>query len=202
MSIPKIIFFDLGDVVCHFVPERRIKTLSERTGRSAQDLLTLFWSSGFSGRCDAGEYTSDQMRSFINTELELELSEAELAKIWQLAFEQNTEVCKIARKVSAQVKVAMLTNNPPILRNALPVWFPEIESLFDPILFSYELLATKPNAELFARVEDRIALHGSEILLIDDSPRNVEAAWGAGWQAIRFVDATDLISSLEELGFF
>ena len=51
----------------------------------------------------------------------------------------------------------------------------------DAIFASGEIGAMKPEAEAFARVETALAMAPEELLLIDDSPRNVEAAEKRGW---------------------
>ncbi len=200
MAIPKTILFDLGDVVCDFVPERRLSAFAQSTGREVDELAEMFWHSGFSARCDVGEYTAEQMLSVINQYTKMDFDEAQLMAIWSQAFETNGAVLRIAQRLSAAINVGMLTNNAPVLRNALPIWFPEIESLFEPVLFSCELMATKPEPELFAQVENRIGVSGSQLMLIDDSPKNVAAALAAGWQAIHFDNADLLVASLQESG--
>lgn len=202
MPIPKIILFDLGDVVCRFVPEHRIRFLSDLTEHSERDLMALFWNSGFSSKCDVGDYTLEKMCSFVNTGTGMAFSELELMDIWRRAFEVDHEVLKIAQKLSVSIDVGMLTNNPPLLRKSLPIWFPEIDALFDPIVFSYELGATKPNPEVFARMESLTAHNGSEILLIDDSQKNVAAATSADWQAIHYIGPRELEDSLTRNGLF
>ncbi len=110
------------------------------------------------------------------------------------------EVLEVARRLSANVSVGMLTNNPPLLRRALPIWFPQIESLFDPIAFSFELKAAKPDTKAFSRVESMTSLSGAELMLIDDSSANVRAAAMLGWQTIYFVGVTELEGDLARLG--
>lgn len=49
----------------------------------------------------------------------------------------------------------------------------------------------KPNAEYFAEVTRRLAVHPAQIRFWDDQMRNVEAAKDAGWQAYQFIDVAD-----------
>jgi hypothetical protein len=43
----EIILFDLGDVVCHFVPDERRTALSIRTGLTETQVEEKLWGSGF-----------------------------------------------------------------------------------------------------------------------------------------------------------
>src|SRR5947208_10986179 len=60
----------------------------------------------------------------------------------------------------------------------------------DGIFYSAHLGAKKPDAEFFARVQAAIGLRGEEILLIDDSRQNIDAALTAGWQALHWTKDT------------
>lgn len=52
--------------------------------------------------------------------------------------------------------------------------------------YSARLGVKKPDTEFFARVQAAVGLHNEEMLLIDDSSENVEAALRAGWQALHW----------------
>src|SRR3954447_3404357 len=54
----------------------------------------------------------------------------------------------------------------------------------DGIFYSARLGAKKPDIEFFAKVQANVGLSGEELLLIDDSLQNIEAASKAGWQAL------------------
>jgi putative hydrolase of the HAD superfamily len=56
----------------------------------------------------------------------------------------------------------------------------------DGIFYSARLGAKKPDMEFFARVQAAVGLRGDEMLLIDDSRQNTEAALRAGWQALHW----------------
>ena len=142
------------------------------------------------------------MCAFINEATHSNLAQSELMDIWRRAFALDLELFDIAKAVSAHTEVGILTNNPQLLRNAFPVWFPQIESLFDPIVFSFELRATKPDPRAFASAERRAACSGPELMLIDDSPANVEAATAFGWQAIHYTNASELKEKLAVIGVY
>src|SRR4051794_8173139 len=56
----------------------------------------------------------------------------------------------------------------------------------DGIFYSARLGAKKPDMEFFAKVQTAVRLSGEELLLIDDSRANVEAALTAGWRALHW----------------
>ncbi|MEM7017088.1 MAG: hypothetical protein AAF512_07065, partial [Pseudomonadota bacterium] len=149
---PKLIFFDLGDVLYQFVPALRLETFAQRVNMSESRLDELIWQSGLSSQFDAGGYTRQAMSRKISDVIDVELSDKEVADIWCKAFVLNQPVYELAERVSEFTRVGLLTNNPPALRAAIPTWMPEIEALFNPIIFSYELQATKPNPIVFETI--------------------------------------------------
>jgi putative hydrolase of the HAD superfamily len=56
----------------------------------------------------------------------------------------------------------------------------------DGIFYSARLGAKKPDLEFFAKVQAAVGLCGDELLLLDDSRRNVEGAMTAGWRALHW----------------
>jgi putative hydrolase of the HAD superfamily len=56
----------------------------------------------------------------------------------------------------------------------------------DGIFYSAQLGAKKPDMEFFATVQSAVALRGDEVLLVDDSRQNIDAALKAGWQALHW----------------
>ena len=56
----------------------------------------------------------------------------------------------------------------------------------DGIFYSARLGAKKPDVNFFVQVQAAVGLDGKELLLIDDSQQNVEAALKAGWRALHW----------------
>ena len=94
----------------------------------------------------------------------------------------------------------MLTNNAPLLKEAMPQHFSELAQLFDPILFSYQFGHVKPERELFEGVQTHLSAEPDEIVFIDDTSGHVAAAASLGWDAIQFRSAAELRRALIERG--
>ena len=58
-----------------------------------------------------------------------------------------------------------------------------LQGLFDHEFLSYRLGLVKPDAAIFEKVVDELALHPSQIVFLDDNELNVRAACGAGLDA-------------------
>jgi 2-haloacid dehalogenase len=71
---------------------------------------------------------------------------------------------------------------------------------FEYIALSGRLKLVKPQPEIYAHLQERIARPAAECLFIDDSLGNVEAALQCGWQAIHFTGPEALRVKLMQLG--
>jgi putative hydrolase of the HAD superfamily len=60
----------------------------------------------------------------------------------------------------------------------------------DGMLHSARVGAAKPHPAFFARVRAAVGLRGDELLLVDDTERNVVAARAAGWRALHWTPDT------------
>ncbi|HEX2561651.1 HAD-IA family hydrolase [Phenylobacterium sp.] len=70
-----------------------------------------------------------------------------------------------------------------------------LKDRFDAIHYAAELGCAKPDPAFWAAVQQRTGFAPSDLLLIDDSPRNVESAEVAGWAAVLW-DGTEALSAV------
>lgn len=197
--LPELVFFDLGDVAARFVPERRLPVLRALAEDSTVDLEEAIWGSGLSGRFDAGEFTADEMAAELAHVMGGAPAREALVAAWCRAFEPDPDVLAVA--AALPTRTGLLTNNPPLLEEGLADHLAPIASAFDPLLFSSRLGARKPDARVYARAAEHVGLAPSQLALIDDSARNVDAAHAAGWVAIHFTSCASLRETLHGLGW-
>ena len=98
---------------------------------------------------------------------------------------------------SAGIRVYLATNQEH-LRAAYLMERLGLAEHVDGIFYSARLGAKKPDMEFFARVQAAVGLRGEEMLLIDDSRQNVDAALGAGWQGLHWTkdSSPEIVRSL------
>lgn len=86
---------------------------------------------------------------------------------------------------SAGIRVYLATNQEHLRAEHLMARQLLAESV-DGIFYSARLGAKKPDPEFFIRVQAALGLSGDEILLIDDSLKNIDAAITVGWQTLHW----------------
>ncbi len=100
---------------------------------------------------------------------------------------------------SAGHRLSYLSNMPLPLAERLRREQP-LQHWFESGVFSNEVRLCKPDPAVFALAAAHYGESPADCLLIDDQPANVAAASAAGWQALRFTDASALTSALRQQG--
>jgi glucose-1-phosphatase len=199
------VLFDLGGVVCRFDAAARgaaFAALDPTGALTPEAVRGRLWHGEFVARCDEGAYTAAQMLGEIRRRLGLDVPDATVRAAWAAPFTLLPETVAVvdAVRAAARARVGLLTDNPPLLREALDERYPGLLARFDPALFSYEFGAQKPAPVLFAGVIARLGLPAGAILLIDDSPENIAGARAAGMQAEHFTSGAALRVALTTRG--
>jgi epoxide hydrolase-like predicted phosphatase len=109
----------------------------------------------------------------------------------------DPELVSLIEALRPRYKIGLLSNAP----DRLGTWLENdwgIKHLFDAIVYSAEVGMVKPDERMFRLILDQLAVQPSEALLIDDYPRNVEAALALGLEAIRFTGTEALVKELRQ----
>lgn len=109
------------------------------------------------------------------------------------------EVCQLARNLSKNYRLAMLSNH-------IKDWFEDflkennLDNVFDVLAPSYELKVSKPNPEAYEMVLKKLGVKSEEALFIDDELRNIDAAEKLGIKTIHFKNSEQLEKELKGMG--
>lgn len=195
---PEVIFFDLGDVVCRFHPERRLGALADACGLGAGEVRHALYESGLVGRWDRGLASAAEIHATLERELGYADGPAALHELWCSAFEPDDRVLALVDGLRP-LRTALLTNNDALLLEALPEVLPQIAARFEPLLFSCVLGATKPDPEAFTRALERVGCSPEAAVFVDDKAANVAGAEAVGITGLHFTGAAELATDLTGL---
>lgn len=117
-----------------------------------------------------------------------------------LPFETiNPEMVELVKRLRGQVRLALLSNATISLREHLHrLGWPA--HVFDVIGISAEIGRRKPGEAAYRWIAEQLGAPLERILLVDDKPRNVEAARAAGMLALQFTTAHELAEHLRGVG--
>ncbi|WP_406451909.1 HAD family phosphatase [Streptomyces sp. NBC_00876] len=195
---PEVILFDLGDVVCHYVPERRLEKLGAACGVSPGDVESALYATGLIDAWDLGDATAGRIHEVVRTELGFTGGLRALQELWATAFEPDHDVLRLVKAVRPR-RTALFSNNDALLLDALPRVMPQVAACFDAWIFSCDLGAKKPNPRAFQQALSALSASPGETLFIDDKSANAEAAENCGITALQFRGAAELEENLAPL---
>jgi HAD superfamily hydrolase (TIGR01509 family) len=188
---------DLGGVVAHFRPDRRLFALSRLTGLPEDVVHQRLFTSGFDHDAEVGRFDTDTIVDAIEKQLDCRIASTDLIDAWSMAFEPNLELLEL---LSAQPwPRALFTNNGPMLDLCIRGPLAVLATHVDRVICSWHLQATKPNVDSFARAAERLGAPPARLVLLDDSTINAETAVASGWHSITFATIDGVCVGLQAL---
>jgi FMN phosphatase YigB (HAD superfamily) len=187
----RILVTDLGSVLFDFDPGHRLDLLSERTGLPGDELHRRLFESGFETRCEAGEFTAEEIHAEVGARIGFDGDLEELSELWTSAFRLNGPVLEIL--VETGLPLAIFSNNGPLFADFFDARYPEAAQWFRHRFFACRLKVRKPEDAAYAAVEAglRSAFDASprDLLFIDDNRQNTAKGAARGWQVHTFANA-------------
>ncbi len=116
----------------------------------------------------------------------------------KIVLNLNEEVFTILKKIKEKKRYNLicLSNINPSHLNILKNKFWGIMEYFNELVFSNEYHSVKPDQEIYKIILQKTQCMPEEILLIDDSIENIEAAKKIGFQGILYKNINDLSEKL------
>ena len=179
--------FDLGGVVFRLDKMIAIKRFKEIGVTQVEEFLDDYAQKGIFGDLEAGKLTAEQYRDELSQIVGKQLTMKQLEYAWTgyaaELYQRNFDALLRLRREG--FPVALLSNtNPFMMRWVRSNEFDGnghgIEHYFDRLYLSYEMRMMKPSPEIFKAMIEGEETAPDNILFIDDSARNCEAAAALG----------------------
>jgi FMN phosphatase YigB (HAD superfamily) len=189
------ILFDLGGVLLPFDRERRVTAIVDKLGVS-EDAVRDMFAGKLPHLMDLGRVDESDFAIAFSEMAERPVSSATARELLLSVFEApNGALWRVAGDLRAKAVVGGFSDNPAFVAALFPPG-----AVLEPMIFSAEIGAAKPSDAAFAAAEARLGCSGGDILFIDDSAANVEAARRRGWDAIQFLSNDKVMAGLAERG--
>jgi epoxide hydrolase-like predicted phosphatase len=201
----KAVVFDIGGVLEHVDdaawPQLWVSRWERRMGKPPGSVLSALARDEPTGAAETGELSEAALRDRYARALGLDDDRADemMAEMWD-AYCGRLDV--VMRDFVAGLRRRFTT---AILSNSMDGARREeqrrhgFEDLVDVVVYSHEEGVAKPDPAIFRLVEERLGMEPPELVLVDDSAINVEAARACGWRAVRHADAESTIRALTRL---
>lgn len=202
MNRPTLVIFDMDDVLCHYDLGRRLRSLAALADVTARDVRAAVWDSGFEDLADQGGYA--EIENYLK-EFSARLGHPITLDQWiearRIAMEPKEDVLELAGKLAKQAKLAIYTNNGPVVKEHLGQLFPKAAEIFSQRFCSYEFGTKKPDPKSYTKLLDILGQAPQDCWFIDDKKSNVEGARLAGLRAYHFTGIEGLIAEAKHQGF-
>ena len=181
------VVFDLGGVVFRLDKSIAIQRFKEVGVTRVEEFLDDYAQKGIFGDLEAGKLTAEQYRDELSRIVGKPLTMEQLEYAWTgyaaELYQRNFDA--LLRLRNEGFPVALLSNtNPFMMRWARSNGFDGnghgLDYYFDRLYLSYEMRMMKPAPEIFEAMIDGEGTDPGNILFIDDSARNCEAAAALG----------------------
>ena len=182
----KQIWFDFGNVFIPINPERTEKALKECGVQfTAEDIQNI--NEGF----EVGDVSSAQFFHEIASSCKHLQSTAAIAHAWNELLGEITDPTLFLKKLSKSYDLCLVSNTNEahikhIRKQAGPFLWNSFVEKFEALFLSYEIGHRKPDASYFNYVLKHMNAQPEEILFVDDSPANSEAAEAVGINTFLF----------------
>ena len=179
----KTILFDLGGVVITLDQGQAIRRFQQLGLADAQQRLDPYQQSGIFGQLEEGQITTEDFRREFSQLVGYEATHNQCAYAWQGYAKEvpQRNLDALLRLRAEGYRVVLLSNtNPYMMEWAESDRFDgkghPLSYYFDACYLSYQLKMMKPAEMIFREVLRREKTFASEVLFVDDGPRNVMVA--------------------------
>ncbi|MBR0244850.1 MAG: HAD family phosphatase [Bacteroidales bacterium] len=201
----KAIVFDIGGVLINLDMDGCIRAFRRNLGFDRiTELLDPCHQKGVYGDMEAGLVSADEFRAEVLRDSRPGSQPEDVDRsMLALLAGMAPDTVETLKALKERYPLYLLSNNNPIAMGHILRMFRDYgidpETTFREQFISCEMKMLKPSARIYEAVVARIGLPADEILFVDDSETNVEAARKAGLQARTFVPGTKLSALLSEL---
>ena len=196
---PTIVLLDIGGVL---VELGGLTALRRMLGEhlSDEDLHALWAASEAVLQYETGRSDAQTFAAHVVNELKIDLEPHDFLKDFeQWPIRLQPGAMELLRAIPATYRPSALSNTNDIHR-ARAADVLGLDGVFHRRYFSHELGFMKPNPRIYEAVLDDLKVDARNLLFIDDSQTNVEAARAIGMQAHLAVDARHARAVLEDCG--
>ena len=194
----RAIVFDLGGVLIDLSYENCVRAFVEVLGfERIYELLDLSHQQGIYGDMEAGLITADEFRAAVLRDSRPGAVPSDVDRCMAaLLTGMDPAKVPLLERLAQKYPLYGLTNNNEISVARMHEIYEENgldwQRVFRKEFISCRMKLMKPGRKIFDAAAAEIGFPPAEILFVDDSQKNVDGARAAGWQAVLYVQGTDL----------
>ncbi|MGM9736364.1 MAG: HAD family hydrolase [Candidatus Cryptobacteroides sp.] len=198
------IIFDMGGVLVDLDLKACSDAFKQELGfMKIDEILDACHQKGIFNDFEGGLVTADEFRAYVLANSRPGCTSEDVDKaMWKLLVGIAPEKVELLRRLATERRLYMLSNNNPISMVCARRIFAEagipIDRIFSKCYLSFEMKMLKPSKEFYEAVAADIALPKQDLIFIDDSLANVEAAASVGIRSLHYKPGESLSGMIEK----
>lgn len=200
----KALIFDMGGVLVDLDMDACRNAFKYDLGfDEIEQILDPCHQKGVIGDLEEGRITGDEFRDYVIAGSRPGVTREDVDQaFYKILVGIAPYKIDMLRKLSEKYDIYMLSNNNEVAIKRSREMFEEagfsMNSDFKKCYLSYQMKMLKPSEGFYKAVMSDIGLPASEMVFVDDSQRNVDAAVAAGLPAIYYKPGSDLSQLLAD----
>ncbi len=201
----QFVYFDLGNILVSFDPQRSCQNVADLFGVSIDQARAAVYESGLEVSYETGRINEKEFLLAVIEQLGEGGGDVSLNRFLDALGDMFTPIESMRATLqavrNAGYRVGILSNT------CYAHWdwvnrqdWPVMEGPFDTEVLSYEAGAMKPDADIYAVAEQKAGVPPESLLFLDDKQENIDAAIARGWQAVQCFGGPGLVEQLVRLG--
>ncbi|MBI3300159.1 MAG: HAD-IA family hydrolase [Elusimicrobia bacterium] len=199
MPAPRVLFFDIGNVLVRFDLPGLLKDFAWAAGSSPWGVARLMWSRRLTDDVERGNLTGEGLHEVVREQTGFLGDLDEFRRLWCGRFKLETRSAALFRKLVRRRPVYLLSNTNQLHWEFIRRRYAFAREASGSVL-SFEVGARKPERAIYAAAAKAAGAAPEECLFIDDLAENVAGAKAAGMRALRFKTPARLEKDLADLG--
>ena len=203
MIVPRLelLLLDFDGVLARYERSRRCAHLAAGAGCAPSRVMEVLFASGLETAYDGGAITTADYLRRLGDGLGARIGEDAWIAARVAACQADPRILAMVAAVAMQCPVAVLTNNGPLMAQAIPHIVPGLFPMLDRrVLCSGMLGGRKPQPAVYTRALERLGARAAATLFVDDLFVNVQGARRAGLHADTVHDARSMRRVLSRYG--
>ena len=199
---PKILYFDLGNVLLYFSHERMCRQMADVAGISAEAVWRALFDSGLELRYETGEVTPRQFYEEFCRLTERRPPYEALERAASEIFALNVPLAALVAQLrAAGYKLGLLSNtNESHIEYFASGRYGLIPGTFHVLAYSCRLHAAKPDAKIYLAAAELAGVEPTEMFFVDDVAGHVAGAKSVGVDAVQYTTTARLAADLRARG--
>lgn len=197
----EFVYFDLGRVLVDFEVHDMLARIASSLGCSVENLREALFGKELLRSLESGKCTPEEFFDALRAETSSTVDINDLRHAASAIFELKKEILPIVTSLAfMNVPRGILSNtNQPHWEYCVDR-FSIVRECFSTYALSYELGCLKPDVEIYQHAAELVGVAPERIFFVDDMETNVEGAKTAGFDAVRFTSARQLVADLRARG--